>query len=147
MKRESKNGSSQLFGWKAVWVLASVLCASFLLALIGGQSLIHASLEFARGFLANKYPIPLNEEEVQLIIRMIENGYILTPHEFIENLTGFYGSIIQYLMGLIAILGIVSFFYIRGISVREAERLAEEKVKEYFFKPEFGEHLNIFRSS
>lgn len=65
-------------------------------------------------------------ESNENIYKLIENGNFISASDFLETISGFYNSIITVLTSLIAILGIVSFFYLKNLSVQSAYEIVDK---------------------
>ncbi len=73
------------------------------------------------------------EQEFQLQ-NFVRNGIVITTDGLLSQITDFYGSIIQTLIGMFFVFGLISFFLLRWHSKREIENTISIAVEDAFGK-------------
>lgn len=96
----------------------------------------------AHGFLINREPATLSEEENAYLLYLIEEGHVVPIQNFIAQIADYYANIIAILLVLIAVVAGLAYLYIRMVSKQEAEDLTRAAVKERFDSAEFDIALN-----
>lgn len=85
-------------------------------------------IEAATGIFFAKPHSGLGQQETLVLQQMIENGALLTPSEFMGEVSSFYERIITILTTLIAFLGVIAYMYVRTVSEESALRTVREAV-------------------
>lgn len=91
----------------------------------------------------------INEAQPDLMREATEMEAIkikISNSELLAKTISFYETIIQLLVGLIAVIGVVAFMYIRAASIDHAEQVVESAVQVRFEKNEFHELLKKYLS-
>jgi len=140
MESQDKLKNSGTFMRHGLIVFSGTVVGSFfflfLCAIYFGDPVLDSILS-AHGILVNTAHPKINAAETALINKMIADGAILPASNILTTTISYYESIISILAILMGILGTLAFFYIRSVSARDAEDMAESASKKYFESPDF----------
>jgi len=99
---------------------------------IGAFLTLHDVHLSARAVLTEgKWVNNITEEEAETLRTMLEMGEVISPSMLLDGLSSFYANVFQLQLALLTGLGIIAFFYIKGVSKAAAEEMAEKEVKSY----------------
>lgn len=75
--------------------------------------------------------IPIEEinAKIESINKLKEQGVLLTPQEYTNNVVNYYNTIITFLVALLAIFTLVTFFHLKFITVDEVKKQVTELLR------------------
>jgi hypothetical protein len=69
------------------------------------------------------------QEKLDAIKHLKEQGVLLTPQEYTNNVVNYYNTIITFLVALLAIFSLVTFFHLKFITTDEVRKNATELLR------------------
>lgn len=75
--------------------------------------------------------IPIEEinTKIEAINKLKEQGVLLTPQEYTNNVVNYYNTIITFLVALLAIFSLVTFVHLKFITVDEVKKQVKELLR------------------
>lgn len=99
----------------------------------------------AHGILVANKATPLSTEQSALVLDMLQKGALISSSDLLSNMTAFYSTVIQTLIGTFFVFGVLSFFVVQAHSRRHVEESAESLVEaatnHHFASRAFDHHL------
>ena len=96
-------------------------------------------------YFYNKYIISgvekVSTNEEDLLHKLLQNKIIISPSEIFTHTLGYYDILITFLIGILGLVGVIAFFYIRGSSEEKAKEYAKKSTEEYFKTLEFDKKI------
>ncbi len=127
-------------------VMVGTVCAFLLAAFVVGEPIVDSFVS-AHGVLIESGKSKLCIKETALLSKMISDGSVLPVDNILSTTIAYYQSVIDTLIAILAILGFVAYMYVRSVSIRAAEKMAEKAVKNYLATQAFVELANKIFSS
>lgn len=93
------------------------------------NSVIHpihiANIEAAKDSISIKEV----NEKIESINKLKEQGVLLTPQEYTNNVVNYYNTVITFLVALLAIFSLVTFFHLKFITIDEVKKQVTELLR------------------
>lgn len=67
--------------------------------------------------------------KIESINKLKEQGVLLTPQEYTNNVVNYYNTVITFLVALLAIFSLVTFFHLKFITVDEVKKKVTELLR------------------
>jgi len=83
----------------------------------------------------------LSEAELRTILRMNNEGRLMSPDGLLEAMSEFYSTLITILIAIITVLGILAFMFILGVSKSKAEDLVNQEIAKLTDRKSFMDAL------
>lgn len=75
--------------------------------------------------------IPIDEvnAKIEAINKLKNQGVLLTPQEYTNNVVNYYNTVITFLVALLAVFSLVTFFHLKFITVDEVKKQVTELLR------------------
>jgi polyhydroxyalkanoate synthesis regulator protein len=90
----------------------------------------------AHGVLVASKPTPLTLEQNAIVLDLLQKGALISSSDLLAQITAFYSTIIQVLIGTFFVFGVLSLFAVQANARRQIEDVAEtlvDKAAEHHF--------------
>lgn len=94
------------------------------------------------GIFVHRTPPNLDPPSWDAAVQLLQRGIIVTPEALISNITTTYGIMIQVLLGVLVVVGFLSFFAIRWQSIQQAENFIDQKLEKIITSDDFSRLLS-----
>jgi hypothetical protein len=118
----------------AIGIALGTFAFLFIVSSVAHQPLVDIVQQAKGAFLnvsAQAKPA-LAENELLMLEQLLKSGRVTTLDNLVGNIISYFSVIVTTLIGVVALLGAVAFFYIRQVSISHAEETSRKAIEQQF---------------